>query len=69
MNDLLENKNYVQLVVDIESIVADAKNKIATNINQVIVQTYWSIGRYIVEYEQGGNVKAEYGNQRKALSL
>lgn len=63
MNDLLENKNYVKLVVSIENIVADAKNKIATNINQVIVQTYWSIGRYIVEYEQGGNVKAEYGKQ------
>lgn len=61
MNELQKNKKYDELVVNIENIVKNAKDKIATDINQVIIQTYWSIGRYIVEYEQGGNVKAEYG--------
>jgi len=28
-----------------------------------LVETYWQIGQYIVEYEQGGNVKAEYGKR------
>lgn len=27
-----------------------------------MVQTYWEIGRQIVEYEQHGNEKAEYGS-------
>ncbi|GAB4314182.1 MAG: hypothetical protein Kow0059_05800 [Candidatus Sumerlaeia bacterium] len=27
------------------------------------MQTYWQIGRYIVEFEQKGNVKAEYGSE------
>lgn len=28
-----------------------------------MVQTYWNIGKHIVEYEQGGNEKAEYGSE------
>jgi predicted nuclease of restriction endonuclease-like (RecB) superfamily len=28
-----------------------------------LVETYWKIGQYIVEYEQGGNTKAEYGKR------
>jgi hypothetical protein len=28
-----------------------------------LVQTYWEIGRYIVEFEQRGKEKAEYGSQ------
>jgi predicted nuclease of restriction endonuclease-like (RecB) superfamily len=27
------------------------------------VETYWKIGQYIVEYEQGGSEKAEYGKR------
>lgn len=49
MKDLVENKNYVKLIQNIENIIADAKGEIATTVNQVIVQTYWSIGRHIVE--------------------
>ena len=32
-------------------------------VNQVMVATYWGVGRHIVEYEQGGKEKAEYGSQ------
>jgi predicted nuclease of restriction endonuclease-like (RecB) superfamily len=28
-----------------------------------LIQTYWQIGRYIVEFEQSGNSKAEYGTE------
>ncbi len=28
-----------------------------------MVETYWNIGKYIVEFEQKGNIKAEYGKQ------
>jgi predicted nuclease of restriction endonuclease-like (RecB) superfamily len=39
-----------------------------------MVQTYWEIGQYIVEFEQGGSLKAKYGkalleNLSKDLSL
>lgn len=32
-------------------------------VNTILVQTYWEIGKYIVEFEQKGNEKAEYGSQ------
>ncbi len=28
-----------------------------------MVETYWNIGKYIIEFEQKGNIKAEYGKQ------
>lgn len=56
-------KACLGLVAEIEKAIANAKDSIATNVNQVMVQTYWSIGRYIVEYEQAGSVRAEYGKQ------
>ena len=31
-------------------------------VNNAIVQSYWEIGQYIVEYEQKGHAKAEYGS-------
>ena len=39
-----------------------------------MVQTYWQVGKYIVEFEQKGNAKAEYGtslltNLAKLLTL
>ena len=30
-------------------------------VNTELVQTYWEIGKYIVEFEQNGAKKAEYG--------
>ncbi len=26
-----------------------------------MIETYWQIGKYIVEYEQGGEAKVAYG--------
>jgi hypothetical protein len=28
-----------------------------------MVETYWEIGKYIVEFEQNGNLKAQYDKQ------
>jgi DUF1016 N-terminal domain len=48
--------------------------KVVSYVNSEIVATYWQIGQYIVEFEQGGNTKATYGkslleNLSKDLSL
>ena len=43
-----------------ETYVTGRKNALAA-VNTTIVETYWKIGQYIVEFEQGGEVKAEYG--------
>ena len=43
--------------------VVDAKRHAAATINNVLVETYWNVGKYIVEFEQKGNVRAKYGEQ------
>ena len=39
-----------------------ARSQIATSVNTILVKTYWNIGKYIVEFEQGGALRAEYGS-------
>lgn len=41
----------------------DARSKIAVTINNELLIAYWNIGRIIVENEQLGLDKAEYGSQ------
>lgn len=55
--------NYEQLIANIGTILAEGRNRVATAINTALVQTYWTIGQHIVEYEQQGNERAEYGSK------
>lgn len=50
-----------QLAKRIEALVVDAQMKIASTVNVAMVYTYFEVGRYIIEDEQGGKVRAEYG--------
>lgn len=54
---------YKQLIKSIGQLLAAGREKAAQQVNIILVQTYWEIGHYIVEYEQQGNEKAEYGSQ------
>ena len=54
---LPENKSYDDLISQIERLVEAGRNKALIAVNQVMVATYWAVGRYIVEYEQEGNEK------------
>ncbi len=50
-----------QIFQQIKKLLHSAKRKIATSINTQMVKVYFEIGRIIVEYEQQGKEKAEYG--------
>ncbi len=50
-----------QLAEKIESLVTEARRNVASVANTAQVYTYYEIGRYIIEDEQGGKVRAEYG--------
>lgn len=50
-----------QIILQIRELIQSAKSNIITSINTQMVKTYFEIGRIIVEYEQKGNKKAEYG--------
>ena len=56
------DQQYQELVSDIGGLLANARQHIATSVNTILVETYWQIGRYIVEYEQKGAERAEYGS-------
>ena len=70
----VQNIDYQQLVSQISNTFVDGQKRAVIAVNSCLVETYWKIGQYIVEYEQGGNKKAEYGkklleNLSKDLSL
>ena len=55
--------NCNELIKKISELVDKSRLELAKTINTKIVQTYWSIGKYIVEYEQQGKVRAGYGSE------
>ena len=48
---------------DVRRILAEARGKAYAMVNFAMVEAYWRIGRRIVEEEQAGNQRAEYGTQ------
>ena len=50
-----------QFVEDIKALLHNARNYVSTQINSAMVSTYYEIGRRIVEQEQNGALRAEYG--------
>jgi DUF1016 N-terminal domain len=56
-----QNDNYQRLLSQISDVYTQGRIRATQAVNYQLIQTYWEIGRYIVEFEQGGNVKAEYG--------
>ncbi len=52
---------YGDLVGGIGNLLEDARRTSARAVNAILTATYWEIGRRIVEYEQQGKSRAEYG--------
>lgn len=53
--------NHSQLLQELRVLIADARLRVTRAVDEVQVQTYWQIGRQLVEFEQGGAERAEYG--------
>ncbi len=47
----------------VKQIIEEGKNNAYRAVNIAMVQTYWHIGKLIVENEQSGKQKAEYGEE------
>lgn len=63
MIELRKNIDYQLLIEKIENTYQSAKSKIISVVNTEMLFAYWQIGKDIIEFEQGGKVKAEYGKQ------
>ena len=48
---------------DIRQILQNARNRAYSEINRAMVEAYWMIGKRIVEEEQEGETRAEYGKK------
>ena len=64
----MNNKTNIDRVHDdvfnnIKKLMDKARNEVAREVNNILVQTYWEIGRIIVEDEQGHSERAEYGKE------
>jgi predicted nuclease of restriction endonuclease-like (RecB) superfamily len=49
------------LLEALRRIITDSRRQVLRAVDSVQVQTYWQVGRHIVEFEQGGAARAEYG--------
>ncbi len=63
MIELNNNIDYQQLIERIGTVYQSAQRKIISAVNVEMLHAYWQIGKYIIEFEQNGQLKAEYGKQ------
>jgi hypothetical protein len=56
-------REYGQLLNDIASLLEDGRRSVIRQINTILVETYWQIGQRIVQFEQSGKDRADYGEK------
>jgi len=60
---MLTEPAYKSLLDHIGQTFTAARTRAYAAVNQQLLEAYWNIGRYIIEYEQQGQGKAVYGKQ------
>jgi hypothetical protein len=60
MQNHLSENSFIRQVVDL---LQSARQQVVRTVNQTMVLTYYEMGRMIVEEEQNGKNRAEYGKQ------
>ena len=63
---MLEDKHITvnseeQLFDAISRLIDESRKQVAKAVNTAMVYTYYGVGQYIVEFEQGGKARAAYG--------
>ena len=54
-------QSFDVLVRELRSFITESRRQIVRAVDVAQVRTCWGVGRYIVEFEQGGAARAEYG--------
>ena len=63
MNKLVKGKKYEHLIKNIGILLEKSRENVYTYINQTLVKAYWEVGKEIIEFEQEGKEKADYGSK------
>ncbi len=61
MKKSTKTNKYSTLVTDLASLIDQGRRTAVRYVNTALVATYWLVGRRVVEYEQKGKERAEYG--------
>lgn len=59
----VQKVDYDALLGGVAGLLEEARHLAARSVNAILTATYWEIGRRIVEFEQRGERRAEYGQQ------
>ena len=54
-------EDYHELLNRISDTWVQGRVRAVQAVNVQLIETYWQVGRQIVEFEQGGKLRAEYG--------
>ena len=63
MTELYSRQSYKNLIQDIGLILKQGRKQAYQTVNNILVKTYWEIGKRIVEFEQDGKIAAKYGSK------
>jgi hypothetical protein len=55
--------NTLNYISEIKQILAQARQKAYSAVNNAMLEAYWRVGKRIVEEEQNGQHRAEYGKK------
>ena len=58
MNNVMKKDDFYKSIKDI---LQTARNNTYTEVNSIMVEAYWNIGKQIIHEEQNGEDKAKYG--------
>ena len=56
-------RDYDEVLSGVVELLEQARHAAARAVNAIMTATYWEIGRRIIEFEQGGEARAGYGEQ------
>jgi hypothetical protein len=62
-NAMVRDESTSLLLKNLRDLTQSARQRALRAVDAVQVRTCWEIGRHIVEVEQGGAARAEYGSQ------
>ncbi|WP_338846753.1 PDDEXK nuclease domain-containing protein [Massilia sp. W12] len=61
MTQLSDNSQYDSLLARIDAVATRGRVQAVQAVNRELLATYWQIGQHIVEFEQAGQQRADYG--------
>jgi len=62
-HDMQKLDNEDSLFIHIAELIDNSRKQVIKAVNTTMVYTYYEIGQYIIEFEQGGNTRAMYGKE------